>query len=82
MASRTNRVGPRLEEHLLDQGLSPEQLGAKLGIAGRTVYRALHDESLSRFTKHVLAKELGREPWELWPPMPRKRIPGGQKVAA
>lgn len=78
----TNRVGLELQRYLLDRNLSPEQLGLKLGLSHMTIYRAMAGRPLSRDTKWRLARELGEDPSTLWPPMPRKRIPGSGRVAA
>jgi plasmid maintenance system antidote protein VapI len=72
----------QLRTYLLDRNLRPEQLGAKLGLAGRTIYRALDGEPLAADTKWRIARELGEDPSTLWPPMPRRRQPGGSRVAA
>jgi DNA-binding XRE family transcriptional regulator len=78
-----NRCGPRLDEFLIDQGLSPEQFGEKLGLSGRTIYRAGEGKPLSRWTMNRLARELNEDLDTIFPPMPRKRIPGSsRKVAA
>lgn len=78
MASR-NLISVQLSTYLLDRNLSPESLGTKLGLSGRTIYRALDGERLSRDTKFRLARELGEDPSTLWPPMPGKRQPGGSR---
>ena len=74
-----NLASVQLRTYLLDRNLSPDALGAKLGLAGRTIYRALDGERLSRDTKWRLARELGEDPSTLWPPMPGKRQPGGSR---
>lgn len=83
MTKRMNRAGPVLDDYLLDKGLSPEQFGPTIGIAGRTVYRVLHNEGVSRFTMNRIARALNEDVDTIFPPMPRKRIPGGtRKVMA
>ena len=69
----------QLRTYMLDRNLRSDTLGAKLGLDGRTIRRALAGEHLSDDTKWRIARELGEEPSTLWPPMPRKRQPGGPR---
>lgn len=80
MASK-NVVGHQLATELIDRNLNHEQLGAKIGVSGMTVRRAINGEPLSRETKWLLARYLGEEPSTYWPPMPGKRQPGGSRRA-
>jgi plasmid maintenance system antidote protein VapI len=79
MASR-DLASVQLAATLLDKNLSPEDLGPLIGVSGMTVRRALDGKVLSRDTKWRLARYLGEDPSTLWPPMPRKRQPGGPRV--
>lgn len=74
-----NRVGSQLVAYLDDRNLSPEDLGAKLGLSGMTIRRAIDGHQLSRDTRWRIARELGEEPSTFWPPMPRKRQVGGSR---
>jgi transcriptional regulator with XRE-family HTH domain len=74
-----NLASLQLRTYLDDRNLSPEQLGDKLGLSGRTIYNALHGHRLSRDTRWRLARELGEDPSTLWPPMPGRRQPGGPR---
>lgn len=67
---------------MLDRNLRAETLGAKLGLSYRTIYRALDGKPLSDDSKWRIARELGEDPSTLWPPMPRKRQPGGSRMKA
>ncbi len=78
MASR-NAVGKRIEAHLLDHGLTPEQFGEKVGLSGVTIRRIIdpatygvlkRDHHIS--TKFAIARELREDPSTLWPPITRK----------
>jgi transcriptional regulator with XRE-family HTH domain len=79
---RAHGVGPLLYDYLLDHNLSAEELAGKVGLSTPTVYRVLHGREVSRRTKALIALEMGEVPSELWPPMPRKRIPGSSRRRA
>ena len=64
-----------------DRNLSYDQLGAKVGVSGMTIWRAIEGKPLSRETRFLIARYLGEEPSTYWPPMPRKRQPGGSRRA-
>jgi predicted transcriptional regulator len=81
MAS-TNRAAYELERYLDERNLSPEQLGLKVGLSHTTIYRVLWGQRPSRDTRWRLARELGEDLSTLWPPMPRKRQPGGTRKRA
>lgn len=79
MASR-NRVGRRIEAHLEDHGLTPEQFGKKVGLSGMTIRRIIDPEQYGEpkrghhiSTRFEIAKELREDPSTLWPPITRKR---------
>jgi plasmid maintenance system antidote protein VapI len=77
-----NLASLQLRTYMLDKNLRADALGAKLGLSDKTIYRALDGEPLSDDTKWRLARELGEDPSTLWPPMPRKRHPGGSRLRA
>jgi hypothetical protein len=59
-------------------------LGDLIGTSAQTVYRVLWGQRVGRDSRWRLARLLGEDVWTLWPPMPRKRQPGGsrKRVAA
>lgn len=54
-------VGRRIEEYRLNQGLSPEQLGARVGVSGMTIRRIEEGKVKNSHvrTKFLIAEELG-----------------------
>lgn len=85
MAS-TDIAGLRIRRYLDDKNLTPEQFGDLCGVSGMTIYRIAYPDiykqprnGYRRDTKWKVARELGEEPSTLWPPMPRKRKPGGPR---
>lgn len=79
MASR-NLVGKRIESHLLDHGLTPEQFGDKVGLSGMTIRRIIDPVTYGPLvrghhiaTKFAIARELREDPSTLWPPITVRR---------
>jgi hypothetical protein len=81
MTKRMNRAGPLLEEYLLDHGMSPEDLGYKLvRPSGRTIRRVIENKNgFHPYTMAEIARVLNEDLSTIFPPMPRKRIPGGSR---
>jgi hypothetical protein len=78
-----NLVGRALAAHLLDHNLTPEQLGAKVGLSGMTIRRIIDPDTYGPLvrdhhisTKFAIARELREDPSTLWPPIPLKRKVG------
>lgn len=66
MAS-TTLTGRKLKELRINRGLSPEQLGGKLGISGRTIRRVEEGKRPTVRTMFALAREFDCEVTDLWP---------------
>lgn len=52
----------------MNLGLSPEQLGAKVGISGRTIRRIEEGKRPTVRTMYLLAQEFECEVTDLWEP--------------
>lgn len=74
MASRT-RVPSLLLKHMARTGMSPEQLGPRVGVSGRTIRRVVNGDPVNfQFrTKAAIAEELGKDPTDIWPLISLKR---------
>lgn len=60
-------VGRRIHQHRVRLGLSPEQYGIRIGVAGWTVRRVEAGYQPFRSTQAKFAKDLELEIDELWP---------------
>lgn len=64
----SNRLaGRRVHQHRVRLGLSPEQYGIRIGVAGMTVRRIEAGYTPFRSTQAKFAKDLGVEVDELFP---------------
>jgi transcriptional regulator with XRE-family HTH domain len=57
----TKIVGRRIQDHRLNRGMSPEALGARVGVSGMTI-RRLEDGKVKNphvRSKFLIAQELG-----------------------
>ena len=66
MASMT-LTGRKLKELRHNRGLSPEQLGNRIGISGRTIRRIEEGKRPTVRTMFLLAQEFNCEVVDLWP---------------
>lgn len=62
-----NVTGRQLFEMRRSLGLSPEQLGYRVGCSGRTIRRIEEGKKPTVRTMFLIAKEFDREVGELWP---------------
>lgn len=60
-------VGRRLRELRVNKGLSPEALGGRVGVSGRTIRRVEDGKRPTVRTMFLLAKEFDCEVTDLWP---------------
>lgn len=61
-------VGRQLKELRLNAGLSPEQLGARVGVSGMTIRRVERGQCQpTPRTMFLIAQEFGLRPTDLWP---------------
>lgn len=64
---RSNTAGRKLRSRRLNQGLSPEQLGDRLGISGRTIRRVEAGQMVpTPRTMFALAEWAEQEVVDLW----------------
>lgn len=74
MAS-TRLAGRRLQTHRVRLGLSPEQYGIRIGVAGMTVRRVEAGYTPFRSTQAKFARDLGVEVDDLFPlSLDRRRV--------
>jgi transcriptional regulator with XRE-family HTH domain len=62
-----NVTGRQLRELRHNRGLSPEQLGNRVGCSGRTIRRLEEGKRPTVRTMFLIAQEFEREVIELWP---------------
>lgn len=67
-----NVAGLRLQAHLLDHGLTAEQLGDQIGLSGMTLRRVIDGYPCTIRTKFLIARVLQEDPSSLWPPIARR----------
>jgi DNA-binding XRE family transcriptional regulator len=61
-------VGHAIRELRVGRGLSPEQLGARVGLSGQTIRRVEEGKNKPTVrTKFLIALEFGLEVRNLWP---------------
>jgi transcriptional regulator with XRE-family HTH domain len=60
-------TGRRLKQLRVNRGLSPEQLGSRVGVSGRTIRRVEEGGRPTVRTMFLLAKEFDCEVVDLWP---------------
>lgn len=61
-------AGLQLERYRVNAGLTPEELGAKVGLSGMTIRRVEQGVGFPTIrTKFRLARELGVDVTEIWP---------------
>ena len=78
----SNRLaGRRVHQHRVRLGLSPEQYGVHIGVAGMTVRRVEAGYTPFRSTQAKFARDLGVEVDELWPLSMDRRSPRSMAVA-
>lgn len=66
-----------IERHLLDHGLTPEEFGAEIGVAGMTIRRVLDPRWASPpsvKTRFRIARGLGEDVTTIWPVKSRVRV--------
>lgn len=63
----TRLAGRRLQQHRVRLGLSPEQYGIRIGVAGMTVRRVEAGYTPFRSTQAKFARDLGVEVDDLFP---------------
>ena len=64
---RSNVTGRRLRTLRINRGLSPEQLGNRVGVSGRTIRRVEDGAHPTVRTMFLLAQEFELEVSDLWP---------------
>lgn len=75
-------ISATLRAFLDDRNLSEQTFGDLVGISERQVRRIIDGEVSRphRNTRWGIARQLGEEPSTFWPPLPRKRQPGGSRA--
>lgn len=72
MAS-TQQAGLQLRSHRMNRGMSPEELGRKVGVSGMTIRRLERGVGRPTIrTRFLIARELGLQVTDVWPPATRK----------
>jgi transcriptional regulator with XRE-family HTH domain len=64
---RSNVVGRKLQSKRVNKGLSPEALGNRVGVSGRTIRRIEEGKRPTVRTMFLLAQEFECEVVDLWP---------------
>jgi len=59
-------VGRRVRDHRLNRGMSPEALGARVGVSGMTIRRIEEGRNATVRTKFLIARELDLEVVDLF----------------
>lgn len=60
-------TGRKLKELRINRGFSPEQLGNRVGVSGRTIRRVEEGKRPTVRTMFLLAQEFDCEVVDLWP---------------
>jgi len=60
-------AGRKLRELRINRGLSPEQLGAKVGVSGHTIRRVEQGSHAMPRTMFLIAREFDLLPTDIWP---------------
>lgn len=63
----TTQTASRLKELRINRGLSPEQLGARVGVSGMTIRRVEGGKHPTVRTMFLLAQEFDCKVVDLWP---------------
>lgn len=75
MASK-QQAGLQLRTYRVNAGLSPEELGARVGLSGMTIRRLEEGVGIPTMrTRFLIAKELGFQVTDIWPLSRRSRVP-------
>ena len=62
-----NVTGRRIQEMRRDRGMSPEMLGNRVGVSGRTIRRIEEGKGATVRTMFLIAQEFDLKVHELWP---------------
>lgn len=74
VATRRHLPHRQLQELRINAGLSPNDLGFRIGVSGKTIRLAEQGFTPSPRTQFLIAQEFELAPLDLWP-LERQRVP-------